>query len=87
MNACRRSTLGKNPKISPKNIIEIPPRVTYCVGAFLLFLFAMQVEHRKVDVVEKFGVVLHTSATGEENDNFLLEIALKERKQEQKSFV
>ena len=41
------------------------------VGAFLLFLLAVQVQHWEVDVVEEFAVVLDAGAGGEEDDVLL----------------
>ena len=49
-----------------------------CVGALLLLLLAMEVEHRQVDVVEELGVVLHTVATAEEDNDLLLRVLLEE---------
>ena len=57
------------------------------IGSFLLLLLAMQVKHGEVDVVEKFGMVFHTSTAGEENDDLLLEVAFEEREQEQEALV
>jgi hypothetical protein len=52
------------------------------VGAFLLLLLAVQLQHGKVNVVEELCMVLDAVAAGEEDNDLLLEIALEEREQE-----
>jgi hypothetical protein len=52
------------------------------VGSFLLLLLAVQIQDRKVDVVEKLRVVLDAVAAREEHDNLLLQVALQEGEQE-----
>jgi hypothetical protein len=48
------------------------------VGSLLLLLLAVEVKNRKINIVEKFGMVFHTGATTEEDDDLLLEVALEE---------
>lgn len=57
------------------------------IRTFLLFLLAMQVEYREVNVIQEFRVIFHAAATGEKHDNLLLEVSLEEGKQEQEAFV
>ena len=45
------------------------------VGAFLLLLLAVQVQHREVDVVEQFAVVFDAGAGREKDDVLLFGVA------------
>jgi hypothetical protein len=51
------------------------------VGSLLLLLLAVEVKDRKVDIVEEFSMVFHTSAATEEDNDLLLKIALEEREE------
>ncbi|KAI6773453.1 hypothetical protein HG531_000302 [Fusarium graminearum] len=48
------------------------------VGSLLLLLLAVEVKNGKIDVVEEFGMVFHTSAATKEHNDLLLEVALEE---------
>ena len=58
-----------------------------CIGALLLLLLAVEVEHRQVDVVEELRVVLHTVTTAEEDNDLLLRVLLEEGEEEPESGV
>ncbi|KAJ6438178.1 LOW QUALITY PROTEIN: acetyltransferase [Purpureocillium lavendulum] len=68
-----------------RRVAELEERV----GALLLLLLAVQVQHRAVDVVEELGVVLDRVAAAEEDDDLLLLglHALQEREEEDEPFV
>ena len=57
------------------------------VGTLLLLLLAVQVKHRKIDVVEEFGIVLHTVAAAEENDDLLLGVLLEEGEEQLETHI
>lgn len=59
------------------------------IGSLLLFLLAVKVEHRAVDIVEQLGIVLDGSTAAEEdNDLFLLLVHLAQKgKQQNKASI
>ena len=57
------------------------------VGAFLLLLLAVQVQHGEVDVVEEFAVVFDAGAGGEEDDVFLGGVAFEEGEEEEEAHL
>lgn len=57
------------------------------VGAFLLLLLAVEVEHGEVDVVEEFAVVFDAGAGGEEDDVLLLGVTFQEGEEEEEAHL
>ena len=57
------------------------------VGALLLLLLAVQVEHGEVDVVEELGVIGDAVAATKEHDDLFIAVALEEGEQQQEALV
>lgn len=57
------------------------------VGAFLLLLLAVQVQHGEVDVVEQFAVVFDAGAGGEEDDVLFGGVAFEEGEEEEEAHL
>ena len=55
------------------------------VGPLGLLLFAVQIQHRNVDVVQQVGVVLYRLTGGEEDDDLLVHVLLEEGEEQQEA--
>jgi hypothetical protein len=58
-----------------------------CVCALLLFLFSMKRENGEINVVQKFGIVIHAVTAREENNDLLLGMFLKESEEQAETEV
>ena len=57
------------------------------IRPLLLLLLAVQIQDWKIDVIEEFRVVFDAITAGEEDDDFLLKVALQEGEEQEEAFV